>query len=497
MLAKTFFFLITSFLVSTTFAGQHSIVDFGASPRENHDNTQAIQKAVDACLSDGGGTVIFPAGTWLSGTVFLKNHVSIYLSNGSTWQAVNDTTAFPYIQKEVMSRENRKPRRAMVYACDVHDMKIYGEGTINGGGDYDIFNVKKNREKDMNYFRPFGIYLVRCTDITVDGITMKNSAFWMQRYQDCDRLKLTNLTIDNHANLNNDGIDIDGCHDVLVSNCLVDASDDALVLKSEGMRGCRDVVVTNCILSSHATPLKLGTGSIGGFQRIAISNIVIRPSKSKEMIHPEKSWGGLSGIDLLCVDGGIMEDISIENVVMDSVETALFIKLGDRNSAWPGKPEATPGVARNIRISNVTARHCGPICSAITGYPGNKVENVWLSNIFISVRGNENIKDTISVIPENSDEYPYNRMFGSNLTAYGFYVRHAENIHFDQIILDIEKKDVRPAMVLDDVSNVFIHRLDAESSSGSKGEIRIKSGERIFIDSSPMIDYKQGIHLNN
>lgn len=492
MLAKPFFFLGFILLLGTTYAGTHSIVDFGAKPKENHDNTQAIQKAIDACSLDGGGTVVFPAGTWFSGTVFLKDHVSIYLSNGSTWQAVNDTTAFPYITKEVMSRENRKSRRAMVYAYNIHDIKIYGEGTLCGGGDYDLFNVKKNPGKDMNYFRPFGIYMVRCTDITVDGITMKNSAFWMQRYQNCDRLKLTNLTIDNHANLNNDGIDIDGCHDVLVSNCLVDASDDALVLKSEGLRGCRDIVVTNCILSSHATPLKLGTGSIGGFQRITVSNIVIRPSKSKEMIHPEKSWGGLSGIDLLCVDGGKMEDISIENVVMDSVETALFIKLGDRNSGWPGKPEATHGTARNIRISNLTARHCGPICSAVTGYPGNEVENVWLSNIFISVRGNENKKNTTSVVPENSDGYPFNRMFGSNLPAYGFYVRHAENIHFDQVTLNIEKRDERPAMVLDNVRNIFIHRLDAESSTGYKGKINVKSGEGIYVDSAPMIDYNSG-----
>ena len=470
---KTAFILLILLFCSAVIQAENvSISGFGAQPNDNTADTKAIQQAVDKCAEAGGGTVIFPAGTWLSGTIFLKSNVSVFLENGAVWKAVNDINGYPYIDPKIMSRENRQPRRAMVYGYQLQNIKIYGEGTFYGGGDYDIFDVEKNPDEDKNYFRPFGIYLEDCRNITVEGITMKASGFWMQRYFYCDNIKLSNLTIYNHSNKNNDGIDIDGCHNVTVDNCFIDSSDDALVLKSEGLRTCEDIVITNCVLSSHATPLKCGTGSLGGFKRIAISNIVIRPSKSKEMNHPLNAWGGLSGIDLLCVDGGIMEDIVINNVVMDSVETPIFIKLGNRNSGWEGKPEATPGRVSNIKISNIVARESGAISSAITGYPGNYVENVQLSDIYVSVRGSDNPADTVTNVTENAGGYPFNRMFGSNLPSYGFYVRHAKNITFDNVEMAIENSEVRPAMVFEDAHEIYLNNIKAEQSESPE---KIKS----------------------
>ncbi len=470
---KTLSLLFILFIYSAGVqAENYSISDFGAQPNDGAADTKAIQQAIDKCSEDGGGTVVFPSGTWLSGTIFLKSNISIHLENGAVWQAVNDIDGFPYIDPKIMSRENRKPRRTMVYGYQLQKVKIYGEGTFYGGGDYDIFDREKNPDEDQNYFRPFGIYLEDCSDIMVEGIYMKSSGFWMQRYFNCNNIKLSNLTIYNHSNRNNDGIDLDGCHNVTVDNCFIDTSDDALVLKSEGLRTCEDVVITNCILSSHATPLKFGTGSLGGFKRIAVSNIVIRPSKSKVMEHVLNAWGGLSGIDLLCVDGGIMEDIVINNVVMDSVETPIFIKLGNRHSTWEGKPETTPGRISNIKISNIIARESGAISSAITGYPGNYVENVQLSDIYISVRGSHNPADTATNIKENAGGYPYNRMFESNLPSYGFYVRHAKNITFDNVEMAIENTEVRPAMVFDDAHEIYLNKIKAEQSESPE---RIKS----------------------
>src|SRR5690606_23540721 len=178
--------------------------------------------------------------TCLTGTIFLRSNISIYLSPGAIWKAVNAITAFPYLETVVMSRENKSQRRALIYASNAHNIKNYGEGTIDGGGDYGIFKVKEG-SKDRYNFRPFGVYFVKCQNISLDGIHMQNSAFWMQRYQSCKNLRLTNLSIYNHSNYNNDGIDIDGCEDVFVSNCLVDSTDDALCLKSEGSDKCRNI----------------------------------------------------------------------------------------------------------------------------------------------------------------------------------------------------------------------------------------------------------------
>ncbi|NJM15603.1 MAG: hypothetical protein HC896_09755 [Bacteroidales bacterium] len=129
--------------------------------------------------------------------------------------------------------------------------------------------------------RPYGIFLVGCSQVEVSGISMANSAFWMARYLYCDRVLVQNIYVFNHGNINNDGVDIDGCHDVIVANCHIDASDDALCFKTEGDRSCENVVVSNCLLSSAASALKWGTGSVGNFRNFTVSNIVIRHTKAK------------------------------------------------------------------------------------------------------------------------------------------------------------------------------------------------------------------------
>ncbi|WP_111709894.1 glycoside hydrolase family 28 protein [Lutibacter citreus] len=439
-------------LTTSVFAQNIIITEFGAK-NDSQPDTEAIQKAIDACSKNGGGTVVFPAGTWISGTIYLKDNISIYLSMGATWQGENNNDAYPFIAPVVNSREDKAPRRTMIYAYQKKNIKIFGEGTIYPGGDYDIFHVTKENDKEMYYSRPFGLLMIECQDINIEGIKLTNSAFWMQRYFHCDNLKFNNFTVFNHSNLNNDGIDIDGCKDVIISNCVIDSSDDAIVLKSEGERKCENVTITNCILSSHATPLKCGTSSVGGYKNITMNNIVIKPSKSLEMHHLLEVWGGLSGIDLLCVDGGSMENIAIDNITMDGVETPLFIKLGNRNSAWKGKTKFDIGTIKNIRINNVTAINSGKITSSITGYKGHYVENVTLSNIrfeSLAYKGKTEVKLQIN---ERSGDYPYNHMFGLDYPVYGFYVNYGKNITLNNVEFVKHKSDSRPGLQFENTKN--------------------------------------------
>jgi len=477
MVKLLLFFFAFNLISDLGYSGDYNIIEFGATPNDNIGDTQAIQEAIDHCAENGGGKIDFPAGTWLSGTIFLKDNITINLSNGAILQGINDSTAFPYLETRIMSREDEKPRKAMIYGYDLHNIKICGEGTFYPGGDYPMYKSSKKNKK--TFFRPFGILLIKCKNITVEGIRMKHSAFWMQRFFYCDNVILQSLDIYNHSNLNNDGIDIDGCHNVIVSNCIVDASDDALVLKSEGLRSCKDITITNCILSSHATPLKCGTGSLGGYQRITISNIVIKPSKSKIMLHPLNAWGGLSGIDLLNVDGGIMEDITINNIIMDSVETPIFIRLGNRHDTWPEKLETTPGITRNIRISNVTATNIGKISSSIAGYPDHLIENVYLSNISIAVRENMNFADTTTSVKENSSGYPFNRMFNSSLPSYGFFIRHVKNINLSDIELKIQSSEVRPGFYLEDVDKAIFNHVTIDKPEDNQSKIKIRNSKGI------------------
>lgn len=452
---KSTFYLKIFFLASFLYACQPadhtiSITDFGAKS-DNLEDTKAVQTAIDKCSKNGGGTVIFPSGKWLTGTIYLQNNVSIYLANGAIWQGVDSDEAYPFIAPVVKSREDKDSRRAMIYAYQKKNIKIFGEGLLYPGGDYEIFEA--TLEKTKYYERPFGICMIECENIQMEGITLKNSAFWMQRYFHCNNLKISGITVFNHSNLNNDGIDIDGCHDVVVEGCNIDSSDDALVLKSEGVRACENVTITNCILSSHATPLKFGTSSIGGFKNITISNMVIKPSKSKEMHHGLEAWGGLSGIDILCVDGGTIENIAISNVTMDGVETPLFIKLGNRNSAWEGKTDFEKGTIRNIKISNITAINSGRITSSITGYDGQNVENVTLSDIRFETIAYDGKTDSKLEINERAGWYPFNRMFGFDYPVYGLYVNYADNITFNNVEFVKHESDKRPAMKFENATN--------------------------------------------
>ncbi len=471
---------------------KYNIFDFGALANDQGDDTKAIQLAIDHCTKNGGGTVFFPPGTWLSGTVFLKSNVTIYLDNGSVWQGVNDSSGFPFIEPVIPSREDEKPRRAMVYAYEVENVKITGEGTFYPGGDYEMYHATTQNKK--YHFRPYGIFMVKSKGITISNIKMKNSAFWMQRYFYCDEIILEKLNIYNHVNLNNDGIDIDGCHNVIINNCLIDSSDDALVIKSEGMRTSENVTVTNCILSSHATPLKLGTSSIGGYRRITISNIVIRPSKSQKMIHPLKAWGGLGGIDLLNVDGGIMQDILINNVVIDSVETPIFIRFGERHSGWQGKPESPHGISENIILSNIIARNASPISSSISGYPNHRISNVKLSDIMISVTGSTDMRDTVSLVEENSKGYPVNRMYRSNLPSYGFFIRHVDNIQLNNVNLLIQEKEVRPGIFMEDVLNADLRGLNIDQPESNQPKLKIMNSHNILIETNKGITKEDIIH---
>lgn len=325
----------------------------------------------------------------------------------------------------------------------------------------------------------------------------------MQRYIHCDRLKITGVTVWNHCNLNNDGMDIDGCHDVLISDCFVDSSDDGICLKSEGARNCEDVVVNNCIASSFASALKLGTGSVGGFKRISFSNCIVRPSKALVMSHTSGSKGGMGGIDILEVDGAIADNISFNNIIIDSSDCPIFIKLGARNAkTHKADNSLKESILRNISISDIQITNAGVIPIAITGYPNHYVENVALSNISIHTRGEGTSRDTSMMVMENAAGYPVSGMFASNLPAFGLYLRHVRNITMNNLRFSTASSEVRPCLAAQDIHGAFINLLQTKSQPQAQPHITIlKSSQVYFSNSFPknlmikMLDADSEIYL--
>jgi polygalacturonase len=349
--------------------------------------TVAIQKAIDQCAAGGGGTVYFPPGTWLSGTIELRSHITLKLDAGCCLVGSPNLDDYPKRVSKVPSYTSRYTERSLIFATDVENVTICGQGTIDGNASKFSFNGWTRR--------PFVIRMIGCRDIHVENVAMRNSAMWMQLYLACQRVRIRGISVHNHVNINNDGLDIDGCRDVAVSDCVIDSDDDSIVLKSTGDRPCENVAITNCVLSSHCAALKTGTESTGGFRNITISNCaVFAPSGTRLGKDPTEDIyrRGGGGISLGLYDGGTLENVIVSNVTVDGFRSPINVVLVDRGrTISPAMPKPAAGLIRNVIISNVVATN-GAAGINIVGLPGRFIENLQLSNIQITlgmVKGEE------------------------------------------------------------------------------------------------------------
>jgi Glycosyl hydrolases family 28 len=450
------FFWLTTFVQ----AQDTNITDFGAKSDGTTINTEAIQKAIDQTAVKGGRVVV-PQGEFLSGTIYLKSNVTLYIQKGGMLKGSPNLKDYPENTPSVKGMKPHRafwksmPSKALVYADNVDNIGLMGEGIIDGNGRSPAFLTK---DDDPN--RPKLIFVVNCRKVRVENLRFQNTAFWLQHYFACDGVIIKGLNIYNHGNKNVDGIDIDS-KNVVISDCIIDCDDDAICFKSDGNFLCENVVVTNCVLSTTCNFIKMGTASYTGFKNISITNCVLkRPSESLVRDWSKQSRGiadsltGLAGIALEIVDGGTMDKINISNIVMSGLQTPIFIKLGSRMNPT--------GSIRNVSISNIMATAESFITSSITAVPGFYVDNVVLSNIQFFAKGFDNPFPLSTIIPENEKNYPENRMFGDNLPAYGFYLRHVKNIYFDNIQFTLQGKENRPAFHIEDAANIQIRDCKVE-----------------------------------
>lgn len=447
--------------------GDYLVTDFGAKADDHALNTASIQACIDACAKTGGRVVV-PPGTYRTGTIYLKSNVELHLARNAILSGSTELADYPENRVDLRSFSDTYVKRALVWAYDQENVAITGDGTIRGNGEGRSFRFNPS---DPYFPRPYLIRLVRCSKIKIEGVSLVGAAMWMQQYLGCTDLRITGITSYNHVNVNNDGIDIDGCRRVLVSDCIVDSEDDGICLKSTGLEPCEDVVISNCVVSSNACAIKLGTESTGGFRNVTVSNCIITPSRCETVVAgtrlPASAMGmlgtrlGLSAIGLMIVDGGVMEHILIDNISVKDVDNPFFIRLGNRARKHTDAAKSPGvGVVKDIVISNVVAHGSSRICSSITGIPGHPVENVSLSNITIVSSGGAIDRDFQRVVPECEADYPDARMFGTELPAYGIYMRHARNVSLRNVALRHEEPDVRPGLSLEDVQKADLSHVD-------------------------------------
>ena len=426
-------------------AGALNVRDYGANGDGVTKDTAAIQAAIDAAEKQGGGEVHIPPGRYLSGTIHLKNNVTLYLEAGATLAESPDDRDFDRYEqlpfKSVSDDETTYFHYGLVTADSVHNIAIVGQGTIDG-----------NR---THRHGPKTIAIKMCQYVTIQGITVQNSPNYSVSFWGCDYVNVIGVTV---LNSYADGIDPDASRYVRIANCYVESSDDAICPKaSPSMGNARPteyLTVTNCVLRTNSNNFKFGTESSGDFKHVAVSNLVMLP---REKGHPPHS-----GISLEAVDGAHIDGVVISNVSMEGVLTPIFIRRGNRGR---GLTNPTPGTIQNVAISKVVATGATET-SDISGLPGYPVERVLLDGINITMRGGEKEAKDLN-IREMPDQYPEAGMFGI-LPAYGFYSRHAEGLTLSNVQVRWDNPDARPAMVFDDVKTLDLEGFCAGTAVGSQ-----------------------------
>lgn len=432
-------------------AAIHNICDYGAVCDTTRLSTVAVQRAIDDCNAAGGGTVYVPSGNYKIGSIFLKSNVTLNLENGATLYGSTDIKDYTPVKTDYVSLRTHTPTIQLIYADDAENVAITGEGTIDGRGRA----FPKLSWNDEGITRPHLLRFICCRGVKVNGVTLKNSGCWMQHYLACDKVKIDGITVVNRNNYNNDALDLDGCHDVTVSNMIADSDDDAITLKSTSPRLCEDVVISNCVVSSHCNAIKLGTETNGGFRNIVIRGIVVKPSADQSSQFFGYPGGiGHGGIVLEIVDGGKMSNVDISDINIRGTESPIFIRLADRARAYsPDVPVEGVGSISRVCLHDIMIDEAGPTGSSITGLEGHPVCDVSLRNIRIRQQGGQKV--VAAPTDEKRAEYPESTMWGV-LPATGFWLNHTRNITFENVTVETIAPDLRETFVANDSEGLII-----------------------------------------
>ncbi|MFT3845685.1 MAG: glycosyl hydrolase family 28 protein [Lacibacter sp.] len=504
-------FYNTTAQVRNTTSGVYNILDFGAVNDSTVLSTDAINRAIETCFENGGGRVSVPAGKFLSGTIILKNNVELHLMPGSYLYASKQIADFPKQQQPgYRSLKDAGGWYSLIYAEGANNISITGSGVIDGRG-RGRKGVPGGKGGDMDG-RPRNILFISCTNVTVSGVSMFNAAIWNQHYLNCEDVTVSGIRVFNHCNGNNDGIDIDGCRRFILANSIIDSDDDGIVLKSTGPAACENITITNCIVSSFANAIKCGTESTGGFKNIVISNCVVKPSRNKEKSFVRFSHSGITGISLEIVDGGIMDGVSIDNIVIEGTECPLYVRLGNRARKYKEDMEVpVVGTMRNIQISNVMAYQTGNFSSSITGIGSKKIENIYLNNIrffnkgglqsgnFRKPRENESanhdkVSDSLmnwqylssyNEVTEDEKGYPQPTIW-RNLPSYGLFIRHVEQVFLQNASFIPSAEDPRIPLIAVDVDLLMLQNIQTGKMSAGMDVLlhkvqKIKAGKETKI----------------
>ena len=381
---------------SASEARRYSIADFGAKGDGQTLNTKAIQSAIEKCASDGGGVVTVPEGTFLSGSIFLKQGVNLSVEKGGILEGSQNTNDYPWIATRIAGLEMKWPA-ALVNASNLTDVEISGEGTIDGSGErwwkeYWDLRAREPSGLDPHFKapRPRLVHVYESKKVAVRDLLLKDSAFWNLQLTYCDGVEVHNLRIraphEPMKTANSDGIDIDSTRNVLITGCDIECDDDAICLKAgrdaDGLRVNRpteNVVIRNCHAGHAAGLVAFGSETAGCIRNVRISDC-----------RADNGCGEVVRFKTRMGRGGIVEDVVYENIKVDGARAVFNFNMDAFSSTWlpeqfrsPAPPDKATPTFRNIVVRNLKANNCSG-AGSLVGLRESPLRDITLENVEIN-----------------------------------------------------------------------------------------------------------------
>lgn len=441
-------------------ANYYDIRNYGADTNKSDtENTKAIQKALDECQKNGGGTVLVAGGIFVVTTIYLHSDAALFIEKNSALSA--NTTGKGY------------KHNALIYAENCENITITGGGKIIGNGTFyglkpvsenkfspapviDVIKMRQDYRAQLRFAHKskYGSILLteKCRNVKIHNIIFEDSPWWTHKMLMCDGVKITDTVIWNNRNVaNSDGFDIAGSSNVEIDHCFVSTADDGIVLKNAIWCGCEkemhSITVRNCEVMSRTNCFKIGTETTHDIYDVTVENC----SFFMTDLYP----GAVSGVSLETCDGSRVHDITVRNITMNRCTCPLFIRLGNRNrasdvtSATANKTEIIKDDAKdkpvskrtfdgkselyNVTVENITATDA-ELPVIISGYRQKfrrkYCRDITLRNFNIAHRDATEVYDKRLFIPEYAKEYPECWRF-RNLPAYGIWARHCRNLKIE------------------------------------------------------------------
>jgi len=467
---------------TTASVGTYNVMDYGAAGDGSTLDHDAINAAINAANAAGCGTVYFPTGTYKSGSIVMKDNITLELSENATLLATNtaDYNSVDYNPWDAYQDWGHSHwKSSLIWGIEVNNVAITGKGLIDGSA--------MTAGDPADGYGDRVLSFKHCNGIIIEDINIYRGGHFCIITSGCNDITIDNVLMDT----NRDGINIDCCNDVNIVNCIVNSpKDDAICMKSSYCLGYKrpteNVTIHKCTVMGHAVGyllfppgsdegwhagrIKFGTESNGGFKNITITDC---------------NFEYCRGFMLATVDGGDIDNIIIDNIQMTELWCApIFMRLGDR-ARGPGPPP--PGTYRNVNISNITATFNptfdGNISSIASGIPGHYIEDVNFINIDVVYPGGGPAEWADIVLPENEAGHPDVFMFGLVTPCYGFYLRHVDGIRFHNCVFDLNSPDERPEFEFIDALDVEFRNFYASIVSPFDGS-RVYYGDDVTFESS-------------